>query len=473
MTDRIDSLDGASHKVTMFVFNAFRPDVRVLKEAQTLSNFGLNVKVLALLDNENREIETYGEVAVVRLPKLGLKSGSSQKKSSAKTNTCSKRCLSEESSKTKKICSPEVQSAEVISEINHVLQRLIDETFIVIRKTLFILVKYIIYKPLKFLRKKIARPIMYFNFYRNSYIHCKKHSSYIYHAHDLNTLPVACWCKKKLGGVVVYDSHELFTETSLLPAIERKIWRIVEKKLIKQCDSAITVCDSIAIELQQRYSLVERPTVLRNCPDKKTFGGVRTNRIRDKVGVPDNEPIVLYQGGFSENRGLPELIRAFGKIDRGVLVLMGWGLIEYDLREQISKEGLDNKVVIIPPAHQADLLNWTCSADLGIIPYQAVGLNNYYSCPNKLFEYINAGLPVAASNFPELSRIITDWDIGATFDPSTPESMSKTINNLLADTARLSQCRKNAQKASMVLNWDVESEKLIQIYTPYIQRISG
>src|SRR4029079_49210 len=110
-----------------------------------------------------------------------------------------------------------------------------------------------------------------------------------------------------------------------------------------------------------------------------------------------------------------------------------------------------------------ELLRYTAGADIGVIPYQPVGLNNLYTTPNQLFEYIAATVPIAGSAVPEIKRFLSEYGLGVTFDPYDPRDMAATINGLLADPDRLREFRANARAAAEVLNWEREQEKLLRI----------
>jgi glycosyltransferase involved in cell wall biosynthesis len=289
----------------------------------------------------------------------------------------------------------------------------------------------------------------------------------------LNTLPVAYWSRKKLGGKLVYDSHELFTETSTLSNLERVLAKVTEKLLIHKADNIITVNESIANELSTRYK-VAQPTVIMNCPvimDRLNIS--KDNLLRQSLGIDKEIPIILYHGGFSPNRGLQNLVNAALHLKRGIIVFMGWGKIEQELRDLVETNGVGDKVKFAKPVPQENLLNFAQSANLGVIPYQAVGLNNYYTTPNKLFEYLAAGLPVVGSHFPELSKIIKEWNLGKTFNPDDPKDIAEAIMDVLEDKNRYEQMKKNAVKASNVFNWENESKKLSEIYKKYKNELTS
>lgn len=310
------------------------------------------------------------------------------------------------------------------------------------------------------------RPLMFLDFYMRAYRYARDRDIDVFHAHDLNTLPVAALAARRRKAHLVYDSHELYTEVSTLSRVERRVWQTVERALIGRADSIVTVCESIAGELEDRYR-VARPLILLNCPTASAIQHERPTRnvLRERAGLLDSpEPIVLYQGGFAVHRGLPELIDAAKHFTRGVLVLMGWGNLEDELAAKIAADGLEGRVVVIGPATPAELPMFTAGADLGVIPYQAVGLNNYYTTPNKLFEYIASGIAVAGSRFPELRRVIDAYEIGVTFDPNDPQDIALAVNHVLEDPPSLHRMRANTARAARELTWENQVGKLVSLY---------
>ncbi len=283
-----------------------------------------------------------------------------------------------------------------------------------------------------------------------------------YHAHDLDSLWPAVRAAQRLARPLVYDAHEFWTEQSSLVSrpLMRSCWRLLEQRLIRRVDRVITVSGSIAQSLMERYCLDE-VVVLRNLPlfrDK-----VQSNLIRETLDLPDDLPVVLYQGGFLTENGLREQIEVAEGL-AAALVLIGDGPSEQALRNQVHATGLEDRVYFIPRVPFYQLHNYTCSADLGLCLIKGTGKSFYYSLPNKLFEYMMAGLPVLASNFPEMERIVRETHTGATVDPTNIAAIREQIAAFLDSAAKREECAKASLQAARHYNWEREAAQLIQLY---------
>jgi glycosyltransferase involved in cell wall biosynthesis len=310
------------------------------------------------------------------------------------------------------------------------------------------------------------KPLMFLDYYGRAYRLLRGERLDAVHAHDLNTLPVAAAVANAHRIRLVYDSHELYTEVSTLSERERRVWRLLERLLIRRADHTVTVCKSIADELVARYE-IEPPLVVLNTPrhPERPIDDWDGSRLREHLGLEDSsEALVLYQGGFAPHRGLESLVASAAGFEHATLVLLGWGSLEDELRRLIRMLGLEQRVRMMSPVPPELLLTYTVGADLGVIPYRPVGLNNYYTTPNKLFEYMAAGVPVVASRLPELVRFVEGLRIGETFDPDRPEEIASSVNSLLNDPRERAGMRQRAIEASRRLSWDLQVQGLLKIY---------
>jgi glycosyltransferase involved in cell wall biosynthesis len=309
---------------------------------------------------------------------------------------------------------------------------------------------------------RLHKPLMYSDWYWRAYRLARREPIDAVHAHDLNTLAAGAAIARHAGARLVYDSHELYPDVSTLSELESRVWRTLEPPLIRRADRVITVCESIGEELVRRYGIAP-PQILLNCPPASEEGRGDPLALRQMAGI-ESEPIVLYQGGFVPNRGLEALVRAAALLHRGVIVLMGWGRLESELAAIVRREGLQERVRILPPVTQAELARYTAGADLGVIPYEPVGLNNYFTTPNKLFEYIAAGLPVVASDLPELRKVLVGRRVGLTFAHVDPAAIAEAVNAVLGDQTLLAELRANALAIRDEYTWERQAMKLRAIY---------
>lgn len=282
----------------------------------------------------------------------------------------------------------------------------------------------------------------------------------VYHAHDLDTLIAGYVAKRWTGKKVVYDFHELYTE-QFKEGVKTRLWRFcyasLERFLVKRTDLRLTVCDSLAEWVTQRYGTggiitVRNVPAYQENPPGRAAGGRR-------------EPVVLYHGGYSRDRGLEQLVESARYLRSGRIVFRGFGELEDRLRELVREKGVDGRVTFAPPVPMLDLVRTAAEADVGVIPYIPYCLNNRFCLPNKIFEYMMAGLAVAGSDLPELRKVIIGHNVGLVFNPEDPRDIAKVLNEMLGDATRLEGMKRNALLAARTsYNWEVEAQKLAKGY---------
>lgn len=282
-------------------------------------------------------------------------------------------------------------------------------------------------------------------------------------AHDLPMLPVATAAKKKFGGRLLYDSHELFPEQEFTDK-ERRMWRKLESSYISNADRIVTVNPSIAQCMQSAYELREVDVIYNAewLPDP--LPETQDNPIHRILGLSPQARILLYQGGLSQHRNLDGLVRAMASLDDPTihLVFLGSGPMLSALQSLAENLRLSQCVHFIAAVPQAELLHYTAAADLGVIPYVETCLNTRYCTPNKLFEFVAAGLPILGSDLTEVRRLLTNHDIGMVVDMRDPEALAAAIRDMFTP-ANLERYRVNIRKAREILNWQHEGERFVSI----------
>lgn len=284
----------------------------------------------------------------------------------------------------------------------------------------------------------------------------------IIHAHNVATLPVGALLKWLTGAPLVYDAHELESETNGLGKFRSRLTRWSESLWIRAADGTVTVCDSIADWYAEAYRM-ERPAVVRNIPVRDTSSSGNSTVLRELHGIRDGDLLFLYQGALSPGRGIERIIEAFEAVDAGKhLVLMGYGVLEERVRDAADREPNIHFQPAVPPEM---VQRFTGSADVGICLIENTCLSYYYSLPNKLFEYLMCGLPVIINDMPEQRRIVTQYECGWI----APESMQQ-MRTLLESIDRdaLESKKAGALRAGQGLSWDDESERLIEMYAELV-----
>jgi glycosyltransferase involved in cell wall biosynthesis len=290
----------------------------------------------------------------------------------------------------------------------------------------------------------------------------------IVHAHDLSALPVAAKYAKASGARLVFDAHEIYDHLAQSEDELSELNGKILKKHSGDVDMFITINDSIARYYFKTYPRLPRAVVIKNAT-KRAEEFAYDGRLHEAAGLSRDTRILIFQGGFAPKRGLIQLLLAAEYLDpHWSLVFMGWGRLEEELRRvadslKMKNPDLDLRIRFVPKVKQSDLPYWTAGASLGAIPYENTGLNHWYCNPNKLWEYPNAGVPIIASPFPELRRIIETNEIGWFLpDPLTPRDIAAAINRITPEelTVAARNCRDFIQRD----NWGVYADRLKAAY---------
>jgi starch synthase len=303
--------------------------------------------------------------------------------------------------------------------------------------------------------------LAYYEYYKKVKTLVKNVEVDVIHCHDLNTLWQGSMLSEDLSAKLIYDSHEIFNEMAGRNKLDRLVGYRMEKQLFRKVDYLVTVNAYLRDYLFERNG--EKPTVLiQNIPlvDEKQMSKTEVPATWN-YNFGQDDVILLYQGGFSPYRGLELIIQSMEKLPKNFkLVLIGSGVLKDELKELVHTLNLSEKVFFHDQVPSDELIYYTRQAHIGLVMYEKVSKNNYYSTPNKIFEYIQAGIPAVSSNHPGKSVIIDEHKTGVLAD-ETVDGIVKGINEVVNNYHYYQQNCLNAQR---VLTWEDESEKLIELY---------
>lgn len=276
-------------------------------------------------------------------------------------------------------------------------------------------------------------------------------------ANDLDTLPAAFIAARMRKRRLVYDSHEFFTEVPELTdrPFVRSCWLYIEKLLLPSLTNCYTVSSSIASAYRNIYGI--NMNVIRNLP-------YRLAGVKPVPGTSSDGKVIIYQGSLNIGRGLELAIRAVALMNNVRLVIVGTGDIDRDLRQMVREMKLNDRVIFEGRKTPDQLLYYTLKADAGISLEQPQGLNYIYSLPNKLFDYIQAGLPVIVSDLPEMAAVVREYGAGIVTGADDPEKLASEISTFLNNDKLIESIRHNLVKAAEELCWEREEKKLLDIY---------
>lgn len=284
-------------------------------------------------------------------------------------------------------------------------------------------------------------------------------------SNDLDTLLPNFLVHKLKRIPIVFDSHEYFTATPELvdrPKVQR-IWKWIEKTIVPKLHNCITVNASIAALFEQEYHIHFK--IVRNIPRRRTNS---VNPSRAALGLPENQKIVLMQGsGINVQRGAEEAVEAMQYLDNVLLLIVGGGDVLPVLKNKVQELSLQTKVKFVSRQTPENLAGYTANADIGLTIDKDTNINYRFSLPNKLFDYIYAGVPVLSTPLVELKNIIEQYQIGEFIENHDPQHMATVISKMLQNETQMAIYKQNTLKAAAELNWENEKKVLIEIFAPY------
>lgn len=291
----------------------------------------------------------------------------------------------------------------------------------------------------------------------------------LYHALTYTRIPVGLVLGRRDGARVVYDAADIYLDSGQLADVHgpgRWFLARSERQAARAADRVITVSDAYATVMEERFG-VEYPLVVMNCSYRFTPPAVSERRFHAALGLEADQRVVLYQGNFFPHRGIEQLVDAIADVPHGVLVLMGDGPLDEELRAAAGRPATSGRIRVMEPVPPQDLLPWVASADVVAVPIQPSTLNHRLTTPNKLFEAMAAGVPVVASDLPGMAPIVRDTGCGVLVEATDIVALAAAITRLVHASAEEREAyRERALRAAHGrYNWESQLASLLDEYT--------
>lgn len=285
------------------------------------------------------------------------------------------------------------------------------------------------------------------------------------HAHDANTLEVALRLQRSSGTPFVYDAHELWEERNAVRSDRvKRAEQLLLNRATERMQGSITVSPGIQNWMTERYGLRQPPTLVRNIPHAAPTPARQDGALRRMTGVSDDVRIITYVGAITTGRGIDEAIAVLPLLAANRhLVLLGQGSAENMafFRALAARHGVAQRVHFAGSVESREVSTAIADSDVSLVYTQPKNLSYLYSLPNKLFESIRAGLPIVASDLPDVRSLVEEYELGELADPGDLDAMARAIEAVLTDADTY---RRHAARAAAELNWENEMERLFALY---------
>ncbi|MEK6553119.1 MAG: glycosyltransferase [Bacteroidota bacterium] len=281
----------------------------------------------------------------------------------------------------------------------------------------------------------------------------------VYFAEDIYTLPFVTTIAKIKKAKVYYNSREIYAHLGGLrnrPTLQN-IVKSIEKFFITKVDIVLTTGPLDSEYIEKLYKISDT-LVVRNIPLYQK--AVSKIDFRSKYNIDQDKLILIYQGVILPGRGLKQIINVVARLPKTVLIILGDGEQKINYKELANKLNISDRVIFAGTVDQKDLINYTAGGDVGLSLIENISISYYHALPNKLFEYIMAGLPVLCSDLPQMKAIIEKYNVGESINIENEENIFSTLDKWYKNPSLLDFYKINCETAAKELNWQEEYKRV-------------
>jgi len=268
---------------------------------------------------------------------------------------------------------------------------------------------------------------------------------------------------------VLYDARENFAG---IPAEEQGNWRrhftLVreEERYIRDAAAVVTVSEPIADVLAERYQLPHRPSVVLNVPVDLSEQVSASGTVRDLLDLPAGTPLLVYSGAVSAARGIDVLVDALGLLPGVHLALV---TVPFPhprtaaLLARAGELGAGDRLHPLPPVGQDALLHYLSGADVAVHPMPGGSPNHDQAMPNKLFEYLHAGLPLVVADAKLMADFVRRNDLGEVFRSGDAADLAAAVTRVLTPT----RARPSRAELAARYSWQAQEPMIADLYARF------